>query len=222
MKAICTRAAVTVGAIGVALSLWGCGASPDASDGTGSAEQAVTSSTVTIQAKAFGNWSSTGVRTSGSSLTGDVGGVDHAGYYVFDITPIAGKTVTAISITVGNRNGSENLGGAKPGLRTTIRPFGNTPVATLTGGSNDKNVFAQIAGVSNSQDYTYAYIKASATTFTFGLLGYETTRIPDLVKAAKAGTELVLASYATNENGGGANEFMLNDTVTPTLKVTFQ
>lgn len=212
----------------LAITLAGCGGlPPDASEST---EQAVTGAVV-IKATAFGNWSNSGVRTAGSYVTGIIGGVQHAGYFVFDLTSVAGKTVTAASLVLNNpaNGGRENITSPKAGLRTTIRPVGNTPVTTLTGGSNNKNVFAQIAGVRSKDDFTYSYLTAKAGNDTFGLLTYESTRIPDLVKAAKSGTQLIMASYANNfgptapvgSNGSG-DQFVFNGSggVAPELHLT--
>lgn len=231
MKSIFTRAIVTLGTAGIAVILSGCGAAPDG-ENTSATEQLATSN-VTIKATAFGNWTNTGIRTSGSYLTGIVGNVQHIGYYVFDLTPVAGKTVKTISLVVNDPAGGsrENITSPKPGLRTPIRPIANISIATLTGGSNNTSVFSEIAHQSSGADYTYAYVKAGTGNVTWNLLGYETTRIPDLIKGAKAGTELALASYADNfgpsapvgSNGSG-DEFLFegSGSVAPELVITTQ
>lgn len=229
MKSTITQAAMTIGIVNMTVALAGCGAGPDES--TSATEQAVTT-TVTIQAKSFGNWSNTGVRTSGSYLTGIVGGVQHVGYYVFDLTAVAGKTVQAVSLVANDPAGGSRvtITSPKSGLRVPIRPIANLSIATLTGGNNDSGVFSAIAGESSQDDYTYDYVKAGAGNVTWSLLTYDNTRIPDLIKAAKAGTELALTSYANNfgpdapvASNGSGDEFVFqgSGSTPPELIVTF-
>jgi hypothetical protein len=228
MKSSCIHAAIPLGIVSLAVVLSGCGAAPDES--TSSTEEALT--TVTIKASAFGNWTNTGVRTSGSYLTGIVGGVQHMGYYVFDLTPVAGKTVQTVSFVANDPAGGSRvtITSPKPGLRTPIRPIGSVSIATLTGGNNNSTVFSTISREASSQDYTYDYVKAGTGNVTWNLLTYENTRIPDLIKAAKPGTQFAIASYANNfgstapvASNGSGDEFIFegSGSIAPELVVTF-
>lgn len=229
MTSAIAQAAMVIGLVNLSLALPGCSSAPD--EQTSATEQAVTT-TVTIKATSFGNWSSTGVRTSGSYLTGIVGGVQHIGYYVFDLTPVAGKTVQSVSFVANDPAGGSRvtITSPKPGLRVPIRPIANLSIATVTGGNNDTGVFTAIAGESSQDDYTYDYVRAGTGNVAWDLLTYDNTRIPDLIKGAKAGTELALTSYGNNfganapvPSNGSGDEFVFqgSGSTPPELIVTF-
>jgi hypothetical protein len=179
--------------------LSGCvGAPEEESDPVGAADQALTN--VTLDAIAFGNWAQNGVRTSNDQLTGTVGGVEHAGYWVFDLSSVAGRTCTFAELVLDNASSGfrENITSPKPGLRTPFRPIGSTTITHLITGNNDTNVYQQIR--KDSQDYSYFYNTKATGITNYGLFGYDTERIPAIVKAATKGTLFAVAAWPSNVN----------------------
>jgi hypothetical protein len=187
----------------------------------------------TITATAFGNWTNTGVRTEGDYETGIIDGVQHMGYYVFDLASVAGATVSSVELVLDAPEGvTTDITSPKSGLRTAIRPS-VASVATLTTGKNDAAVYADVRAESSQQDFTYSYLQntAKAETITFGLLTYDSDRIPDDIKNATATSQLALTSFPTNfgagavvgSNGTGNNvAFAGSGAVVPTLVVTVE
>jgi hypothetical protein len=211
--------------------LTGCGGSAtDGTESVGSTEQAATTETVSLNAIDFGNWSKTGVRTANDYLTGTVGGVEHAGYFVFDLSSVAGRTATDIEIVLNDAASGfrENITEPKPGLRIPFRPIGDTSIETLTTGNNDTNVFHAIDDQSAENDYAYFYLRSGTGTTAYSLLVYDADRIPAIIKNAKKGTLFSVASWASNVNGdtevhgnGTGDQFAFNGvTTTPQLRMT--
>ena len=223
----------TLAAFGLSLlaasALSGCiGASNEESDPVGAADQALT--TVSLNATAFGNWAQNGVRTADNQLTGTVGGVEHAAYFVFDLSSVAGKTATNIELVVNNPASGfrENITEPKAGLRVPMRPIGNTSIETLTTGNDDTSVYQQIRD--DTEDYSYFYLTSATGSTQYGLLGYDTDRIPAIIKGAKAGTQFAVAAWPSNVNddtkvdaNGTGDQFAFNGvTTTPQLRITVE
>jgi hypothetical protein len=210
--------------------LSGCVGAPEeeGAEPVGTAEQAVTN--VTLDAVAYGNWGQNGVRTSNNQLTGTVGGVEHAGYWVFDLTSVAGRTLSSAELVLDNAASGfrENITLPKPGLRTPFRPIGSTTISHLMTGNNDTNVYQQIR--KDSEDYSYFYqLKATGIT-NYGLDGYDTDRIPAIVKGAKAGTLFAVAAWPSNVNkdtevdaNGTGDQYIFNGVTTlPNLHLVLE
>jgi hypothetical protein len=212
------------------LGLSGCVGAPEeeGAEPVGAAEQAVTN--VTLNAVAFGNWAQNGVRTSNNQLTGTVGGVEHAGYWVFDLTSVAGRTCTYAELVLDNAASGfrENITSPKPGLRTPFRPIGSTTIHHLITGNNDPNVYQQIR--KDREDYSYFYQTKATGVTNYGLFGYETDRIPALIKGAKAGTMFAVAAWPSNVNedtevdaNGTGDQYIFNGvTALPKLHLVLQ
>jgi hypothetical protein len=208
-------------------ALWGCGG--DLNEQIDVATGAATS-VVTLNATAFGNWAQNGVRTSNEYLTGTVGGVEHAGYFVFDLSSVAGRTLTGIELVLNNASSGfrENITSPKPGLRVPFRPIGTTTISHLTTGNNDTNVYQQIR--KDTEDYSYFYIQSATGSTRYGLLGYDTDRIPAIVKSATKGTLFAVAGWPSNVNrdtkvisNGTGDQFVFKGiTTTPQLRLTLQ
>jgi hypothetical protein len=214
----------TIAAFGISLlalpGLSGCLGAPEAeADPVGTADQALTN--VTLDAVAYGNWAQNGVRTSDNQLTGTVGGVEHAGYWVFDLTSVAGRTVTYAELVLDNAASGfrENITSPKPGLRTPFRPIGSTTISHLITGNDDTSVYQQIR--KDSQDYAYYYTTKATGITNYGLFGYDPDRIPEIVKAAKAGTQFAVAAWPSNVNhdtevgaNGTGDQYIFNGVTT--------
>jgi hypothetical protein len=187
-------------------------------------------SVVTLNAVAFGNWAQNGVRTPNEYLTGTVGGVEHAGYFVFDLSSVAGRTATGVELILNDAASGfrENITSPKPGLRVPFRPIGNTSIAHLTGGNNDTNVYQQIR--KDGEDYSYFYLRSATGSTRYTLLTYETDRLPALIKGATSSTQLAIAAWPSNVNtdtkvigNGTGDQFAFKGvTTTPQLRLTLQ
>lgn len=229
MKRVRTITVSLVAMVSMVSMATACGGAPGQDDSVGTEEQAATT-TVTLNAIAFGNWAQNGVRTSNEYLTGTVGGVEHASYFVFDLSSVAGKTVTGASLVLNNASSGfrENITSPKPGLRVPFRPIGSTTIAHLISGNNDTSVYEQIR--KDSEDYTYFYLTAATGSTPYGLLGYDTDRIPAIVKAATKGTQFAIAGWPSNVNrdtkvvaNGTGDQFAFKGvTTTPQLRLTLQ
>jgi len=165
--------------IGVSLGLAGC--SYDVTLGS------VT--TYTLVATSCGTWNSSGVHTTGEYFVGhSTDRPDETlAYFVFDLTPVAGKTVTDASLTLpGTGDWTITVPDAAhtPALQFKL---GATPLpasltlAQVTGAGDDTSVYPDVHA---EQDLGFGWVPSGSTTNTYGAFTYDTGR---LQSAANAG-----------------------------------
>jgi hypothetical protein len=163
--------------LGVSLTLAGC--SYDVTLGN--------LTTYALAATTSGTWDSSGVHATGVYFVGHTTDPpdDTLSYFVFDLTPVAGKTVTDASLTLP---GTSDWKITVPGTQPLALQFklGATPLpasltlAQVTGGSDDTSVYPD---VSAEQDLGFAWVPSGSTTNTYGAFTYDTTRLQDAVNA---------------------------------------
>jgi hypothetical protein len=168
--------------IGVSLQLAGCGYDVTLGGVTTSAP------TYALFATSCGTWNSAGVHTTGEYFVGHSTDRpdDTTAYFVFDLTPIAGKTVTAASLTLpGTSDWKITVADANetPALQFKL---GATPLpasltlAQVTGGSDDVHVYPDVYA---EQDLGFDWVPSGGTTNSYAAFYYDKTRLQAAVDA---------------------------------------
>ena len=140
-----------------------------------------------LVATSCGTWDVLGVHTTGVYLVGHTidGPDDTISYFVFDLTPVAGKTVTDARLTLP---GTDDWTITVPAPETPALQFklGTTPLpasltlAQVTGGSADTGVYPDVLA---EQDLGFGWVASGSTTNTYGSFTYDTARLQDAVNA---------------------------------------
>jgi hypothetical protein len=110
---------------------------------------------------------------------------DTISYFVFDLTPLDGLTLTGASLTLP---GTADWKITVPGPVTPALQFklGATPLPTsvplarVTTGSNDTGVYSEVHA---EQDLGFAWVPSGSDTNTYDAFHYDNARLQDAVNA---------------------------------------
>jgi hypothetical protein len=166
-----------------------------------------TVTTYRLVALQCGTWDSTGVHSSGEYFVGHstFRPNDTISYFVFDLSPVRGKTIAGASLVIPGTN-DWKVTVPEPGttnrlyfkLGTTPEPAGMT-LDEVTSGTSDAGVYQQVRA---EQDLGFAWVPSGSTVQRYDAFHYDSAR---LTRAVDAGGMFVLfavdrfASQATTE-----------------------
>jgi hypothetical protein len=141
-----------------------------------------------LPATTCGTWDSTGVHTTGGYVVGHLtdAPVDTIAYFVFDLTPLRGRTVVTASLTIPGTSDWKIVlpdGGETPPLQFMLQVKPLPPSLTLsqvTDGGNDPSVYADVAA---ERDLGFDWVPAGNVTRPYGAFTYDTVRLQNAVNA---------------------------------------
>jgi hypothetical protein len=144
--------------------------------------------TYPLTVRQCGTWDISGVHTTNEYFVGHsvARPNDTISYFVFDLSPVQGKSITAARLTLPGRSdwkvtvpepGTTDLFDFK--LGTTPLPAGIT-LAQVTGGANDPSVYHDVR---SEQDLGFAWVSSGSTTNTYEAFHYDHARLQRAVDA---------------------------------------
>jgi hypothetical protein len=135
-----------------------------------------------------GTWNSLGVRTTGEYFVGHSAARpnDTLSYFVFDLSSVKGKTVTAASLTIPGTS-DWKITVPEPGT-TTLMAFklGITPLpanltlARVTGGASDPSVYQDVR---MEQDLGFEWVPTGSTSNAYDAFHYDNPRLQHALDA---------------------------------------
>ena len=157
-----------------------------------------------------GTWNSLGIHTTGDYFVGHSAARpnDTLSYFVFDLSPVRGKTITAASLTMPGTS-DWRITVAEP-APTTLLAFklGTTPLpasltlARVTGGASDQAVYQDVRA---EQDLGFGWFASGSTTNTCDAFHYDNQR---LQRAANAGGMYALFAVDRFTNMSSTEEYL--------------
>jgi hypothetical protein len=140
-----------------------------------------------LAALSCGTWDSLGAHATGVYFVGHTTAQpdDTLSYFVFDLTPVAGLTLTAASLTLpGTADWKITVAGpVTPALQFKL---GTTPLpasltlARVTGKSGDTGVYAEVHA---EQDLGFGWVSSGSDANTYDAFHYDGARLQDAVNA---------------------------------------
>jgi hypothetical protein len=163
-----------------------------------------------LPAMQCGTWNSLGVHTTGDYFVGHSAARpnDTLSYFVFDLSPVQGKTITAASLTIpGTTDWRITVPEPPP---TTVLAFklGTTPLpasltlARVTGGASDPAVYQDVRA---EQDLGFGWFPSASTSNTCDAFHYDNQR---LQRAANAGGMYPLFAVDRFTNMASTEEYL--------------
>jgi hypothetical protein len=140
-----------------------------------------------LSATSCGTWDSLGVHTVGGYFVGHTTNKpdNTVAYFVFDLSPVEGRTLTGVSLTIPGTSNWEITVPA-PSHRTPPLQFklGVTPLPAsltltqVTNGNDDPGIYQAVHA---EQDLGFGWYPSGATTNTYGAFTYDTARLQEAV-----------------------------------------
>jgi hypothetical protein len=135
-----------------------------------------------------GTWNSLGVHTTDEYFVGHSAARpnDTFSYFVFDLSPVQGKTVTAASLTIPGTSDWKITVPEPPPTTLLAFKLGTTPLpasltlARVTGGASDLAVYQDVRA---EQDLGFAWSPSGSTTNTYDAFHYDNPRLQRAVSA---------------------------------------
>jgi hypothetical protein len=135
-----------------------------------------------------GTWDSLGTHTTGGYFVGHTldPSDDTLSYFVFDLTPVEGRTVAAASLAIpGTPDWKITVATTRvtPALQFKL---GATPLpasltlAQVTNGNDDTSVYNDVLA---EQDLGFGWVPSGSPTYTYGAFTYNVARLQDAVNA---------------------------------------
>jgi hypothetical protein len=145
----------------------------------------------TLVAQSCGTWDSAGVHTVGDYFVGHSAArpKEALAYFVFDMTPVQGRTLTGAELTLPGTNDwaitvdAPSQEGPPPlQFRLSTQPLpAALTLSQVTGSNSDPTVYTHVHA---EDDLGFQWVSSGSTTNTYGAFTYNTAR---LQSAADAG-----------------------------------
>jgi hypothetical protein len=157
-----------------------------------------------------GTWNSLGAHTAGEYFVGHSAARpnDTLSYFVFDLSSVQGKTITAASLTIPG-TGDWRITVPEPPPATVLAfKLGTTPLpasltlARVTGGASDPAVYQDVRA---EQDLGFGWFASGSTTNTCDAFYYDNQR---LQRAANAGGLYSLFAVDRFTNMASTDEYL--------------
>lgn len=144
--------------------------------------------TTRLQSLSCGTWDSSGAHATGNYFIGhsQERPNETVAYFIFDFTPIKGRTVTAANITIPGTN-DWHITAPWPNHTPLLQfKIGARPLPsqyTLADVTNGNHIPLLFHYVSRSQDLGYDWKPSASTTNTYDSFHYNTDRLQQIVNA---------------------------------------
>lgn len=134
-----------------------------------------------LAAQSCGTWDSAGVHTVGEYFVGHSTARpnDTLSYFVFDLTPVRGRTILALSLVLPGTS-DWKITVVKPGTSALAFKLGTTPLPSsltlsdVTDGGANPSIYADVY---DEQDLGFAWVSSGAQSFTYDAFFYDGARI---------------------------------------------
>lgn len=178
-----------------------------------------------------GTWNAKGVHNSTSNY--QIGfstelPSEQASYFVFDLTPVKGKTITACNLLIIGSN-DYNITtmwpghGTGPNFKVGVAPQGSDTLSQVLTGNNSTTIYLDGADANRNQDLGYNWVPNGLHTgTTFDAFHYNNSRLQTEVNA---GGQWVFWSCDRFDTGAGSENYIWGSTAFTTAikcNITYQ
>jgi hypothetical protein len=171
--------------------------------------------TYSLPVTSCGTWDSLGAHATGGYFVGHTIDApdDTISYFVFDLTPVQGRTIATVSLTLpGTPDWKITVSDANktPALqfKLGVTPLPATLTLTqITDGSDDPSVYHDVHA---EQDLGFNWVSSGGITRSYAAFTYDTARLQDAVNAG--GPYPMFAVQRFGETAGTA-EYLFGDGV---------